>query len=921
MVQGCRRDPAVQDNASQPASQAPVVSEAQLINKADSLFEVGKNYTRQHQPDSALLTHLKVVEIREKLNPDERLVNSLKTVAEIYFDDVKYYQADKFFEKARRAAETISSPDTVLIRIYYDLASCKVQLSDYPTALSLTQKTLQLVRLHENETTLSMARIYRKLGTISFYKMEYEEAIRQYSEAIRLTNPTDNKELTQLNSMTGITYHEAKMDHRALSHYYKALQYVKRWSSVDTDERAKIYLQKAGAHFGLGQLDSARYCYIKNLQIRKDVFGEKNVNTFGAKYSLGNFYFKTGNYDSATWYLQNSLISLVKGFDQQNLMSNPNPAPDELSIDVIHTLLRKATVLKKMFDKEPSQEVLLEVSLRTYLLADSIFDVFCSNNLTEDAVLVQMEKEHMPYAEMLQTAVALYDRRHTNQYLFNILEIMERSRATLLRNALGKAQAFGTAGIPPEFLEKENELIRLRADILQQLGRVKRPQKAVDSLYERLLKVNNLHADLQLDLEKSNPNYASIKYGFRLLSLDALQGLLGKKNSVLLEYFWSEEDIFCLLVTSDTMRLKVIPVTGIIKKALAGYAQGLQASPDLQDELKFRDFLQSSQDLYHYLVEGFLQHIQPGTHLIVSADGPLATLPFEALVTKSVFSDEVNYKLPYLVLEHPISYTYSSDILLQQSKKLREGDRLLAYGYAGNLATSKSRRDGTDLPGTEKEVLAIRDVMKNGRNEYLLEGAASENSFKKHAGEFDIVHLAIHGKADTLNSLNSKLIFRTEADTVEDGNLYAHELYDLNLKNLDLAVLSACESGVGKQQMGEGVMSIARGFSYAGCPSLVISLWKIDDRTSAEVMSRFYRYTSTGSDLDEALALAKVNYLTSASEFTSHPYYWSAFLQVGDTRAIEKRRLQFAWLALPIGTLIFVIIYFMRRSRKHESAN
>ena len=103
--------------------------------------------------------------------------------------------------------------------------------------------------------------------------------------------------------------------------------------------------------------------------------------------------------------------------------------------------------------------------------------------------------------------------------------------------------------------------------------------------------------------------------------------------------------------------------------------------------------------------------------------------------------------------------------------------------------------------------------MKNDVNQYKLLSEATESFFKERVQDFDIVHLAVHGEGDTLNELNSRLIFRPETDTVEDGSLYAHELYDLKLDKLDLAVLSACESGVGKQQTGEGVMSIARGFA------------------------------------------------------------------------------------------------------------
>jgi CHAT domain-containing protein len=241
----------------------------------------------------------------------------------------------------------------------------------------------------------------------------------------------------------------------------------------------------------------------------------------------------------------------------------------------------------------------------------------------------------------------------------------------------------------------------------------------------------------------------------------------------------------------------------------------------------------------------------------------------------------------------------------------REGRKILAMGYAGK-GTSRVNRDGlNNLPGTEKEIMAIKEVMKNHVNLYYTEEGTTETNFKSQAKDFDVVHLAVHGQSDTLNAINSKLIFRTDKDSTEDGQLYAHELYTLDLSHLDLAVLSACESGIGKQQKGEGVMSIARGFAYAGCPSLVISLWKIDDRTTAQLMNKFYKYVSEGNALDISIANAKLDYIRGANEFNSHPFYWAAFLQVGNSEKLDiKKPNWWGWALAAIGLLLTVVAIY-----------
>jgi CHAT domain-containing protein len=291
--------------------------------------------------------------------------------------------------------------------------------------------------------------------------------------------------------------------------------------------------------------------------------------------------------------------------------------------------------------------------------------------------------------------------------------------------------------------------------------------------------------------------------------------------------------------------------------------------------------------LYQSLVKDFITHVKTGTRLLISADGPLLSLPFETLITQVPNDSEVNYHLPYLIAERNVDYVFSAGVLLKQMKRKREGEKLLALGYAGSGGSRENRTGLNNLPGTEREVMSIKNVMKNHVNKYFLEGGASEATFKQQASGFDIVHLAVHGEADTTNAMNSRLVFRSEQDSVEDGSLYAHELYEIDLSTLDLAVLSACESGVGKHQVGEGTMSIARGFAYAGCPSLVISLWKIDDKTSANIMEKFYTHLAKGEPIDLALAKSKVEYMAGAKEFNSHPYYWAAFLPVGNPLALD----------------------------------
>jgi CHAT domain-containing protein len=162
------------------------------------------------------------------------------------------------------------------------------------------------------------------------------------------------------------------------------------------------------------------------------------------------------------------------------------------------------------------------------------------------------------------------------------------------------------------------------------------------------------------------------------------------------------------------------------------------------------------------------------------------------------------------------------------------------------------------------------------------------------------------------NPLYSLLAFTTAesndpADTIEDNRLYAYEIYNLPL-NAEMAVLSSCSSGYGKMHRGEGMMSLARGFYYAGCPSIVMTLWQVSDKSSSELMTDFYKYLKKGKSKQEAMRLAKIDYLDASDDLTSNPYFWSGFVVLGDSSPIYRRSGMVYWIsiiALFIGILLF----------------
>jgi CHAT domain-containing protein len=225
-----------------------------------------------------------------------------------------------------------------------------------------------------------------------------------------------------------------------------------------------------------------------------------------------------------------------------------------------------------------------------------------------------------------------------------------------------------------------------------------------------------------------------------------------------------------------------------------------------------------------------------------------------------------------------------------------------------------------DLPAARAEVNALS---KQFIGRFLLGTEATEALFKSEAGEYAIIHLAMHGLMNTQYPILSSLAFSENSDSFEDNFLQAYEISQLKL-NAQLVVLSACETGYGKFLQGEGVISLARSFMYAGVPSLVVSLWQVNDISTSTIMRLFYKNLAKGMDKAAALQQAKLEYIgggtgdaISPISAAAHPAFWAAFVQLGDSRPIKVHQQRsgsyFIWASAFVAAslLLFTVLYLI----------
>ena len=403
---------------------------------------------------------------------------------------------------------------------------------------------------------------------------------------------------------------------------------------------------------------------------------------------------------------------------------------------------------------------------------------------------------------------------------------------------------------------------------------------------------------------------------------------------MLLEFFEGEQTIYIFSVYKDRLAVTSFERTADYDRLFKRFSNSLI---DIESFIEtpvrvYNDFVKRSHQLYQALIAPVdLKGIQ---RIIIIPDGKLSYLPFEVLLTKPVAPIEeeqetmqANFKvLPYLLCSFSTNYNYSGRLWLERNllSKQAVNNRILALApkYSGMpMPTWRGKREVslrkrlTDLPGAFDEVTHLKE---NYAGAFYSNYDANEAILKKEAANYGILHLAMHGLVNTKKPEFSGLALAEDQNQNEDNFLYAYEIEQLPIQT-SLIVLSACETGIGQYQKGEGVVSIGRSFVYAGAPSLLMTLWNLNDQSGAFIIEKFYKNLNNGLEKDEAIRQAKLEYLKTYRQEFAHPFLWAPFIQVGSYESISiASKYAYWWLYLLGGGIgIFLMVLFLyKKNRK-----
>jgi CHAT domain-containing protein/Tfp pilus assembly protein PilF len=654
------------------------------------------------------------------------------------------------------------------------------------------------------------------------------------------------------------------------------------------------------AYESLGQYERSINYYEQALSIAQEI-GDRNMegSTLG---NLGITYDSLGQYATAIDYYEQVLAIAQKIGDRQgegNHLGNLGLVYSSLGqyATAIEHHEQALSIAREIGDRRGEGNHLGNLgiayeSLGQYTEALDYYEqsIAVRETLREEIKVEEWKSSFAaenigPYRDVIKVLLKLDRSAEAFHYA-------QRAKARSFLDQMGNARIDPRATYDPELIEQEQALLnkirglesvlsgQRRFETLGDATRGSGPNTLTDEQREEVQ--NHLdeayreYEHLLNRIKLSNPEYADLRT-VDASKLITVQQTLPAATTLVEYYVVSDTQTLAFVVTPDAFHTVPLSVS------VESLNQKINWFREFTSEEEARA---TAQTLYDWLFAPVREHIETQA-VLIAPHQQLHYLPFDALHNGE----------HYLVEEYTIGYIPSASVLryVNAGEQGSGGaEEVLVLGNPTSDAVSP-------LPAAEREAQAVADLF--GASAYLGK-AATESRLWEQAADADYVHLAAHGEfKETAPQFSRVYLAPSEAedDTVTgtlssqtdggpsthtDGLLETREVWNLRLENADLVTLSACQTQLGDLSAGDELVGLSRAFIYAGTPTLVASLWSVEDRSTAYLMERFYGYLQDGMGKAEALRQAKLDTM----ETYSSPYHWAAFTLIGDMGEVEAKK-------------------------------
>ncbi len=866
---------------------------------------------------------------------NENIASIYNSLGVIYSRLSIYPLASQYLQNALEIYEKSGAADQRFHSVHNNLGILFTLQGKYPRALAHYEKSLKYYdQVADSKNSPGYASTFSNLSIIYKETGKINKAIEYLQKTAQIQE--ENNLATKVRSYITLANYHAALEEEELARSY-LLKSDPLVDHNDPELLGRLYGAWATYHASKEEPDyekSNDYC---NRAIDLFTTAEYHIGVSTTMFSIAENYFASGDYKRgeavalkaiaplenlgeqraylvdflgklATEAFKNRYLEKALAYADQSIEMNLGSLEiSEMQLDNVHNevvmfqaLRTKARCIQQLSSNQESGVEALSI----YSLSDSLMSQIHWQESSLDQVLLLDIKKDL-YQDAVELAIDLFRQTNAHQFLEQAFSFSERGKNMGLNLQLSQSLEKKFGNIPNSILTQESYLkedISYLKSKLYLLQQEEEPNSDNIEIFENLLfeQQKELYR-LNDSLKQNFPEYYELKNVSFIKSLADVREPLESDEQVL-TFSWGERSIICFSITADETKvfeLDTEQTLRLIESSKLGLSQPMTDLDDLRNNLsKLYDALFSK-------VKDFKNR------LIIVPDGALGIFPFELLVKENG---------NYMIQEHEISYRYAVNEEFSNvvSPSIPQSTDLIAFAPTFNGSDVDSQdtlqSDLQSLTWNTREVEHLKDQFASA--EVFHAKAATENQFRIAYQGKNIIHLATHGIIDQENPMFSRVAFEKDRlDSLHDGFLFVHELYNMRI-NANLVVLSACETGLGKDIKGEGTVSLARGFAYAGVPSIVMSYWQVDDRSTSELMSGFYAYLAQGQTKSAALRQAKLDFLSKNSVVRQHPYYWGSFVVIGNVTPVLDPPSRFIYPFIFAFLLIGMFLSFRFRRKR-----
>ena len=796
-----------------------------------------------------------------------------------------------------RAGEAYTLNNTGMV--YLGMGESQKALDYFNQSLPLWRATGN--RAGEATTVNNLGYTYSELG-------DKESALKYYTESLSLRRAAGDRsgEAETLNNL-GLLYDSLNEKQKALELYNQAIPIFK---AVGNPYGEATTLSNMGLiYISTGEYQKALDYFNQSLPIRRNI-----SDRTGESYTLNNLglaYLKQGEMEKAADFF-NQALTLSRAVSDKRSESK-----------MLFNLAR----LERDRNKLDAARARIEEGIT---IVESIRTRITSQQLRA-SYFASVQDFYLLYIDIL---MRLHKQNPNAGHNAEALQASERARARILLEMLVESGADIRQGVEPALLERERDLqkqLNAAAEAQTRLLVSQHTTEQAEAAAKAIETLTAEYGDVQALIRTKSPRYAALTQPVPL-DLRAIQSKLLDRNTMLLEYSLGEDASYLWAVTPDSIKSYELPKRADIEASarrmyslITATRRALRSPTTVVNnatpEQIAADLAEESARLSEMLLAPVAANLG-NKRLLIVADGALQYIPFGAL------SSTRAAKSP-LIVEHEIVTLPSAstlDVLRREVAGRRAASRAVAVfadpvfesddvrlkmrvkrapsapeAQAGNRSVPSEQRATEDaareigveepsgriprLPGTRVEAEEILSLVPPTERKQALDFSASRAAAtSEELAQYRIIHFATHGFLNSVHPELSGIVLSMydERGTPQDGYLRSHEIFNLRLSS-DLVVLSACQTGLGKEVRGEGLVGLTRGFMYAGSPRVVVSLWNVSDEATAELMSDFYQ-GMLKDKLTPAAALRSAQLQMWRQKRWQSPYYWAAFTLQGEWR-------------------------------------